>query len=76
MKSTPVRGMKKNLKSCTYKRWEHYDFIIKLCVTACLLHNEPATYCALRVKSIVRWSQSESECEMRKYVVHSRPETR
>ena len=43
VKSTPMRGVKKNLKPYVYKQW-------KLCVifdgraTAYLLHNESATY--------------------------------
>ena len=36
----PCQGSQKNLKPCTYKLWEH-DFER---VTACLLHNEPASY--------------------------------
>lgn len=26
MKRTPVRGVKKNLKPYTYKRWKRYDY--------------------------------------------------
>ena len=39
VKSTPVRGVKQNLKPLTYKQSE--DFFGNL--TACLLKNEPAS---------------------------------
>ncbi len=39
-KRTPARGVKKNLKPCTYKQWEHRA----ICVTAYLLYNGSATY--------------------------------
>ncbi|KAF0786415.1 hypothetical protein L243_09780 [Salmonella enterica subsp. enterica serovar Worthington str. BCH-3008] len=39
-KRTPARGVKKNLKPCTYKQWEHRF----TCVTAYLLYNGSATY--------------------------------
>ena len=43
VKSTPVRGVKKNLKPYIYKQWERYG-LSRQCATACLLHNEPASY--------------------------------
>ena len=39
MKSTPDRGVKKNLKPRAYKRSEPLRG-----VTACLLHNEPTSH--------------------------------
>ncbi len=39
MKSTPVRGVKQDLQPLAYKVWEPAR------VTACLLHNESASYC-------------------------------
>ena len=39
VKSTPARGVKEILKPCAYKQWEPL-----MRVTACLLHNEPASY--------------------------------
>ena len=43
MKSTPVRGVKENLKPCAYKLWEGYAPQGEG-LTACLLENEPASY--------------------------------
>ena len=43
VKSTPVRGVKEYLKPFTYKLWEGYAPQGE-CLTACLLHNEPASY--------------------------------
>lgn len=40
VKSTPGRGVKQYLKPYAYKQWEPL-----LRVTACLLHNESASYC-------------------------------
>ena len=58
VKSTPCRGVKESLKPCAYKRSE------RLCaVTACLLHNEPAS---CRVRPVNRHEagiHSESESE-------------
>jgi len=39
----PVEGRIVNLKPCAYKRSEHYGSLLQ-CVTACLLHNDPASY--------------------------------
>ena len=48
-KRTPVRGVKKNLKPFAYKRWEGYASQDEG-LTACLLHNEPASYfCVARL---------------------------
>ena len=44
VKSTPVRGVKQYLKPCIYKQWERYGPSGQR-ATACLLHNEPASYC-------------------------------
>ena len=44
VKSTPVRGVKEYLKPCIYKQWERYGPQGQG-ATACLLHNEPASYC-------------------------------
>ena len=45
VKSTPVRGVKQYLKPFTYKQWEGYAWQqCQECLTACLLHNEPASY--------------------------------
>ena len=45
VKSTPVRGVKEYLKPYAYKQWEGYAGASALeCLTACLLHNEPASY--------------------------------
>ena len=38
MKKYPYEGSEKYLKSCACKVWEPFE------VTACLLHNELATY--------------------------------
>ena len=47
VKSTPVRGVKEFLKPYAYKQWEGYAAFQQWsteCLTACLLHNEPASY--------------------------------
>ena len=45
VKSTPVRGVKEYLKPYIYKQWNHYAASSEVeCGTACLLHNEPASY--------------------------------
>ena len=47
VKSTPVRGVKEYLKPYAYKQWEGYAWMPqggKECLTACLLHNEPASF--------------------------------
>ncbi len=45
VKSTPVRGVKEYLKPYAYKQWEgHAESSDSECLTACLLHNEPASY--------------------------------
>ncbi len=45
VKSTPVRGVKEYLKPYAYKQWEGYALAsAEECLTACLLHNEPASY--------------------------------
>ena len=45
VKSTPVRGVKEYLKPCAYKQWEGYARSSdRERLTACLLHNEPASY--------------------------------
>jgi heterodisulfide reductase subunit C len=45
VKSTPVRGVKEYLKPFTYKQWKGYaPQQCGECLTACLLHNEPASY--------------------------------
>ena len=46
VKSTPVRGVKENLKPCVYKRWKHGDRRgnSTICATAYLLHNGPTSY--------------------------------
>ena len=43
VKSTPVRGVKKYLKPYAYKQWEGYASSDEG-LTACLLHNEPASF--------------------------------
>ena len=44
VKSTPVRGVKEYLKPYAYKQWEGYAWTsVRECLTACLLHNEPAS---------------------------------
>ncbi len=43
VKSTPVRGVKQYLKPFTYKQWKGYAAQAEG-LTACLLHNEPASY--------------------------------
>ena len=44
-KRTPVRGVKEYLKPYAYKQWEGYALAsAEECLTACLLHNEPASY--------------------------------
>ena len=44
VKSTPVRGVKEYLKPYAYKQWEGYALAsAEECLTACLLHNEPAS---------------------------------
>ena len=44
VKRTPVRGVKEYLKPYAYKQWEGYGELCFQCLTACLLHNEPASY--------------------------------
>ena len=45
VKRTPARGVKEYLKPYAYKQWEGYAGASALeCLTACLLHNEPASY--------------------------------
>ena len=45
VKRTPVRGVKKYLKPYAYKQWEGYARASAWeCLTACLLHNESASY--------------------------------
>ena len=48
VKRTPNRGVKQNLKPCTYKRSEPRE----IGVTACLLHNEPTSYSSLARLSV------------------------
>jgi hypothetical protein len=44
VKSTPARGVKEYLKPYAYKQWEGYAWgSPRECLTACLLHNEPAS---------------------------------
>ena len=45
VKRTPARGVKEHLKPYAYKQWEGYAWTsVRECLTACLLHNEPASY--------------------------------
>ena len=45
VKRTPARGVKEYLKPYAYKQWEGYALAsAEECLTACLLHNEPASY--------------------------------
>ena len=45
VKSTPVRGVKEYLQPYAYKQWEgHAGTSVLGGLTACLLHNEPASY--------------------------------
>ena len=44
VKRTPARGVKEYLKPYAYKQWEGYALAsAEECLTACLLHNEPAS---------------------------------
>ena len=43
VKSTLLRGVKKYLKPYAYKQWEGYASSEEG-LTACLLHNEPASF--------------------------------
>ena len=44
VKRTPARGVKEYLKPYAYKQWEGYAWgSPRECLTACLLHNEPAS---------------------------------
>ena len=44
VKRTPARGVKEYLKPYAYKQWEGYARGSPWeCLTACLLHNEPAS---------------------------------
>jgi hypothetical protein len=52
----PGRGVKQYLKPRAYKRSEHFG------VTACFLHNEPAS-CSSVARLSDEWSRSESESE-------------
>ena len=58
MKSTSDRGVKETLKPCAYKRSEPLRV-----VTACLLHNEPASCRRRRGYVPEARSRSESESE-------------
>ena len=44
VKRTPVRGVKEYLKPFAYKQWEDYVRLRFYSLTACLLHNESASY--------------------------------
>ena len=46
MKSTPIRGVKESLKPHAYKQWEDRLSSLRTGkrLTACLLHNESASY--------------------------------
>ena len=55
--------MKENLKPYAYEQWEGGDPAVGwICLTACLLHNEPAS-CSMRRGGAERRSRSESESE-------------
>ncbi len=57
VKSTPARGVKKYLKPYAYKQSKS-----RLAgMTACLLHNEPASYSQWRGEAKASRSESESE---------------
>ena len=44
VKRTPARGVKEYLTPYAYKQWEGYALAsAEECLTACLLHNEPAS---------------------------------
>ena len=58
VKSTPSRRVKEILKPCAYKRSEHV-----IHVTACLLHNEPASCRHRRGMGPESPRRSESEPE-------------
>ena len=45
VKRPPARGVKEYLKPYAYKQWEGYARgLLRERLTACLLHNEPASY--------------------------------
>ena len=55
MKRTPARGVKEYLKPYAYKQWEGYALAsAEECLTACLLHNEPASYSQGQGEAICR----------------------
>ncbi len=55
MKRTPVRGVKQYLKPSIYKQWKRYALPSGgERATACLLHNEPASYSQGRGKAICK----------------------
>ncbi len=61
-KSTPARGVKKNLKPYAYKQSEGYAVSSDTeGLTACLLLNEPASYSHRRGEAQASRSESESE---------------
>src|SRR5437899_10946365 len=43
-------------------------------VTACLLHNESASYCPWPAYTALPWRRRETECQQRDQVVGNRPE--
>jgi hypothetical protein len=66
VKSTPARGVKQDLKPSAYKQWEGHGppgaSPKGPSLTACLLHNEPASY-FLRPGEAQPASRSESESQ-------------
>ena len=65
----PDKGSSKNLKPCAYKRSEHL-----MCVMACLLHNDPASYRHQQVKALRAAARGKPSLN-RAHVVGGRRET-
>ena len=68
----PGRGVKENLKPYAYELSEHHPHGVtsERGVTACLLHNDPASYCwwqvkALRAGAVGKPSLNRAYCHQR-----------
>ena len=71
MKSTPNRGVKKDLKPCAYDLSEPIRW-----VTACLLHNEPTSYSSparLRIRRFGAEAKASLNRAIESVVVDAKP---
>ena len=70
VKSTPVRGVKEDLKPCVYKPSE-----LEIAMT-CLLENDPASYCSVARLSEKHAQPQRKQVLIGRLVAGPRPETR